>query len=893
MPAPPTPEDIQSRLGVRVGDNESQYDEIVAFTEQIINKNFAHLFELYPAMSKINFDDPTVGSIEAVIHPSQIIIPSDNSSKIKDVLFQIRFKTGRFRSANGLVEIPMDGWILTVDCPIGTQEVLGVAETGQPKSTDVTKQVFAVPGDYTAERMFAQISSILLTCDEAAKWGNPLAKYSTFGINDKTKKPKTYQEWCDEFDPTGNASTTLNSIMSGWARKQEERGRSTLGVTFSLKDPSKIDPEKPLYTPTYLFQQIHPYKDPVHEAKMREIETRFPLQADTSLNCLLYCEMVDNHERPKNLTLNHHGNFVTRGTTLSDSDDQIDGAFVLGYKHFLENYLLPRIKPLNQASDIYVHPVSWLKDARGGGNHTVDWQYSVGSDPEHPSSNDGVYDYKRYPSAHVEDKSVAHYEFTKHNSKECADHAFDATSHHKYIHQSDASVKVTWESGGKTFHIAGNTTYVYDSKWCHTSNFNDEGQIYGKLKLTYKISWNFDITLADANNGVLNIIVNENCVNGNVANLKVEPNKEVQTGVTTPTNQDNEIAAEFQQKIKTSLDLCVQSLKNGLVNTGKFVYPGNGTLRFLNPCINRHGNVLAELEYLPLKKGEVIQVPVPHQAALPQIARPAENPVTVSSGVCAPMQKMTWSTVQTNPAASVLKEMTTAEIKITATNETDSDQYFGHLSVTFKSGKGPGNFFDAAQIHRVGAETKGAAQIQPGAGSKPDEEEPEPKYTVDLDVSEGVLNVDKNIGLSQIGQIANSDIILWQIIVRAKKNEAIIVPQGGSIALKFYIRTGGEGTYTHTVYESFRDENDPTEPPEDGPINSGNHNSSVVLAPNPEARAAEAAKKEAAAKMAAEKKAAAEKAAAEKAAAEREAGEREAREAAEKHEAAEADNHGL
>ncbi|KAK4169593.1 hypothetical protein QBC43DRAFT_354870 [Cladorrhinum sp. PSN259] len=47
---------------------------------------------------------------------------------------------------------------------------------------------------------------------------------------------------------------------------------------------------------------------------------------------------------------------------------------------------------------------------------------------------------------------------------------------------------------------------------------------------------------------------------------------------------------------------------------------------------------------------EVIQVPVPHQSAVPKIFRPAMNPVTVSSGV----QKMIWSTVQTSPAASVL-----------------------------------------------------------------------------------------------------------------------------------------------------------------------------------------------------------------------------------------------
>ncbi|CAP67922.1 uncharacterized protein PODANS_1_17947 [Podospora anserina S mat+] len=606
---------------------------------------------------------------------------------------------------------------------------------------------------------------------------------------------------------------------------------------------------------------------------MREVESRTPLQADTSLNCLLYCEMVDNHERPKNLTLNHHGNFVTRGTTLTDSDDQIDGAFVLGYKHFLESYLLPRIKALNQASDIYVQPVSWIKDNRGYGDHTVNWEYSVGLDPNHSKSNDAVYDYKRYPAAHVEDNSVAYYEFKKHNIQQCADYAFDPSSHHKYVHQSDASVKVTWESGGKTFHIAGETTYVYDSKWCHTNDFNNEREIYGKLKLTYKITWNFDITLADANNGVLNIVVDKKEVNGNVANLEVVPNKEVQTGVTTPSGQDNEIAAEFKQKLKTSLDVCVKDLQNGLINTGKFVYPGNGTLRFLNPCINRHGNVLAELEYLPLQKGEVIQVPVPHKAALPQIVRPPENPVTVSSGVCAPRQKMTWSTVQTNPAASELKEMTTAEIKILATNNTGSEQYFGHLSVTFKAGKGPGNLFDAAHIQRAGADTKGAAQIQPGSETKAGDEESEPKYTIDLDISEGIDGADKKIGLSQIGQIANSDIILWQAIVSAKKEQAIIVPPGGYVGFKFFIRTGGEGSYTHTVYESFRDENDPTEPPADGPINSGNCNSIVVLAPNPEARAAEVAKKEAAEKAAAEKKEGAEKKAAHE---KKEGGEKEA-----------------
>lgn len=82
-------EDIQFCFGVRVGDNEFQYDEIVVFIEQIINKNFVYFFELYFVMSKINFDDFIVGSIEVVIYFFQIIIFSDNFLKIKDVLFQI------------------------------------------------------------------------------------------------------------------------------------------------------------------------------------------------------------------------------------------------------------------------------------------------------------------------------------------------------------------------------------------------------------------------------------------------------------------------------------------------------------------------------------------------------------------------------------------------------------------------------------------------------------------------------------------------------------------------------------------------------------------------------------------------------------------------------------
>ncbi|KAF4437659.1 hypothetical protein F53441_12994 [Fusarium austroafricanum] len=825
MPSPPTEKDVQSRLGVRLGDNESQYDEIVAFTQQAINKNFEALVDLYPILKKITFDDSFVGSIEANILAPQVIIPTDNSSKINDVLFHIRFKTGRFRSPNGLVELQMNGWVLTVECSLGTKEVTGVGEAGKPKSTDVTEQVFAVPGDYTAERLFAQIS-------KAAKWGNPLEKYSTFGYNPKTKQARTYKEWSDEFDPAGGASAVLNSIMSNWAKKQEDRGRTTLGVTFKLKDPTQINRETPLYTPTYLFQQIHPYKDPVHAEQQMELERNKPLEADTSLNCLLYCEMVDNNENEekrklKTLSLAHNGNFVTRGTTIVGGDDQIDGVFALSYKHFLEGYLLPRLQPLNQATDIYVHPVTWKYDNSGQANHKVDWQYSVGLDPEFPRSNHAKFNFNRHPEKHASDNEVAFYKFTKTNFKNDNGHKFDDTSYHKYTHQSDASVTVTWENGKDTFYIKGETNYVYDSKWSSSGNFSDQSTITGKLRLDYKITWNFDIKLASATNGVLDIVVNKNYNGDDIANLSVQFKKGEQAGVTTPDKQENKIADEFRAKLKASLDLCVENLRTGMMNSGKFVYPGNGTFMFLNPCINRHGNVLTELEYLPLKKGELIQVPKPEEAPIPKIGKPPHNPVTVGSGVVAPTQKMTWSTVQTNPVSNVIKAKTTAEIKIIATNKTENDQYFGYFQIIFKSGAGKGNFLAASS----GQIAKPQAKVQ---SDDPDKEAKSPT-TVELEVSAGVTNVFKNLQLIQLGQVEGTEIVLWSATINATKENAIIVPPGGYIALKFNAKTGDEGTYTHTVFESFRSEIDPTEPPEDDAINSGNCDSEVVLEPNPEA----------------------------------------------------------
>lgn len=84
--------DAESRLNVDLMATKTEsYDEVVAFTEQIINKNFATLFENYPEMTQVQRFVYGQPSIDATLHPSRIIIPTN--SKLygaNTVLYQLR-----------------------------------------------------------------------------------------------------------------------------------------------------------------------------------------------------------------------------------------------------------------------------------------------------------------------------------------------------------------------------------------------------------------------------------------------------------------------------------------------------------------------------------------------------------------------------------------------------------------------------------------------------------------------------------------------------------------------------------------------------------------------------------------------------------------------------------
>ncbi|RHZ63618.1 uncharacterized protein CDV56_108632 [Aspergillus thermomutatus] len=86
-----TDADADSRHNVDLHTGSKSYDEAVAFTERIINKNFEQLFTLYPQMKKVKRTKYGQPTIDAVLHPSQIIIPTDSATYgTNTVLYQLR-----------------------------------------------------------------------------------------------------------------------------------------------------------------------------------------------------------------------------------------------------------------------------------------------------------------------------------------------------------------------------------------------------------------------------------------------------------------------------------------------------------------------------------------------------------------------------------------------------------------------------------------------------------------------------------------------------------------------------------------------------------------------------------------------------------------------------------
>jgi hypothetical protein len=154
-----------------------------------------------------------------------------------------------------------------------------------------------------------------------------------------------------------------------------------------------------------MLHQTQAYLSP--EQQVWKAVTGFGGPADC--NAFLYCEMVEDHDRPKDVVLVKKGNFATQPSTPT-SNDQVDGSLVVGSHIFLGRYLLPHLQKMAQASEIHQNG-----GAFGDGGLIAYAPKSLGYDPEHTSFTDPVFQFVDQ-NPNRDPNKLSSYRFYKQNS---------------------------------------------------------------------------------------------------------------------------------------------------------------------------------------------------------------------------------------------------------------------------------------------------------------------------------------------------------------------------------------------------------------------------------------------------------------------------------------------
>ncbi|KAF3909991.1 hypothetical protein ABW20_dc0110567 [Dactylellina cionopaga] len=253
------------RLGVTTGTGNGHFDQVVAFSQAIINENFKNMFKLYPELQSFVYTQAGIGKFKAEFLEPQIVIPaSEDGTNWQNLYFQLRFKNGYIQNTEGQYLLQdMTNWVFTVSCdvvvkkpqlhqdgdsamtPEGLKAVLEVRK----KEIAWIEEVFSQPGDYSVERLYAKLSS--------AKWGKPVYKLSQAGL-DSNNKPRSMEEWL-ALPQNKTAGKLLKFFLEEYSEQMDAEGRNSIGVCFKLPKLPKED-VKATYEPTAMMHQVYPHK---------------------------------------------------------------------------------------------------------------------------------------------------------------------------------------------------------------------------------------------------------------------------------------------------------------------------------------------------------------------------------------------------------------------------------------------------------------------------------------------------------------------------------------------------------------------------------------------------------------------------------------------------------
>jgi hypothetical protein len=143
----------------------------------------------------------------------------------------------------------LEGWELWVYVPIVLQGIPDPAEEKKPEDRKAAQDLvdkftssFSHPGDYSVQRLYAQLSGErtlphdafpALTERKAATWSKLDYEYSYAGKDDDGS-PLKYMTWMSRAS-NDDAAMRLELWLRKWAREQDNNAQNAVGVTFRPK----------------------------------------------------------------------------------------------------------------------------------------------------------------------------------------------------------------------------------------------------------------------------------------------------------------------------------------------------------------------------------------------------------------------------------------------------------------------------------------------------------------------------------------------------------------------------------------------------------------------------------------------------------------------------------
>lgn len=146
----------------------------------------------------------------------------------------------------------LSNWVITCEVQVDSRKATITSDMTDDAKEQVKKEnawidKFDVAGDYSAERMYAKLSSMSQlisylsyypSTDQLVlgiDWTKPQSDYTICGL-DKDGKPVSYKNWYAA-DP--DRAMYLNLWLMSWSHKQDEQGRNNIGLSIQIP-PGKI-----------------------------------------------------------------------------------------------------------------------------------------------------------------------------------------------------------------------------------------------------------------------------------------------------------------------------------------------------------------------------------------------------------------------------------------------------------------------------------------------------------------------------------------------------------------------------------------------------------------------------------------------------------------------------